>query len=195
MPNIKDLTELTKAPLDQADQEIVRELCEKYGIAFEGGEEPLPEEEEETGAEEPLETPEEQVQEAVEGTEEHPEEAAEALAEAVVPPEEVAPEEVAPEEIPPEAVVETPAPEVNPIDEIKGLVGSVAEEIAALKAEIESLKSTLEGVAVREPIGEEEADALESEESLGQRIKGSPANQPERNVTNDFIKRLGGFSR
>lgn len=194
MPNIQDLTELTKAPLDQADQEIVRELCEKYGIAFEGGEEPLPEEEE-TGAEETLETPEEQVQEAIEGTEEHPEEAAEALAEAVVPPEEVAPTEEIPPEAVVEAVAEAPAPEVNPIDEIKGLVGSVAEEIAALKAEIESLKSTLEGVAVREPIGEEEADALESEETLGQRVKGSPANQPEKNVTNDFIKRLGGFSR
>jgi len=192
MPNIKDLAALTEAQLDQADQEIVRELCEKYGIAFEGGE-PLPEEQE-TEVEEPLETPKEQVQEAVEGTEEHPEEAAEALAEAAIPPEEVPVEEVPAEaEAPTEA--EAPAPEVNPIDEIKGLVGSVAEEIAALKAEIESLKSTLEGVAVREPIGEEEADALDSKETLGQRVKGSPANQPEKNVTNDFIKKLGGFSR
>jgi hypothetical protein len=190
MPNIKDLTALTAAQLDQADQEIVRELCEKYGIAFEGGE-PLPEEQE-TGAEEPLETPEEQVQEAVEGTEEHPEEAAEALAEAAIPPEEVPAD---PNIIPAEEVPAEPMVEVDPIDEIKGLVGSVAEEIAALKAEIESLKSTLEGVAVREPIGEKEADALESEESLGQRVKGSPANQPEKNVTNDFIKKLGGFSR
>jgi hypothetical protein len=76
------------------------------------------------------------------------------------------------------------------------LLGGLTQELASIRTEIESLKSALEGVAVREPVSEEEAEQAEAQnQDVGQKVKGSPANVPEKSVATDLIKKLGGFSR
>lgn len=184
MPKIEHLAVLTKADLNESDQEIVRELCEKYGIDVDV-EEIV---DEETVIDEKV--PEAEVPEVPEESE-LPNPSEKELPE--VPPE--APSDEIIEEVPEVPEVPPEAPVEQPIDEVLLAINSFKEEIASLKAEIESLKTTIEGVAVREPISEEEADEIDSTESVGQRVKGSPANVPEKSVASILQRRLGGLSR
>jgi hypothetical protein len=180
--------------LSPEDAELVMALAEKYGIPTEYAEEApaeVPVEEavlpvDPTMMEQPA--PEEMVVAAEEALPPLPEEAVEAVIEQ-------APVEEGMEVLP-EVPVEEIMPEPDPAEEVKMMVADLGSQLAALKSEIEALKSTLEQVAVREPVSEEEVNAIEaSKNNIGQRTKGQPSNVPDRNVMNDLIKKLGGMSK
>jgi hypothetical protein len=99
-----------------------------------------------------------------------------------------------------QAVLEQPPvetmPTPSPTEEVKLMVSDLGNQLVSLKNEIEALKATLEKVAVREPVSEEEANIMEAQkQNVGQRIKGQPSNIPDKNVMNDLIKKLGGLSK
>lgn len=192
----QDLEKLV-ASMDQLspeDVEIVKALAEKYGIPIEYAEEApaeAPVEEAVLPADPTImEAP--PTEEVVVGAEEALPPAPEEVVEAVL---EQAPTEPVVEETP-VLPVEEIMPEPNPAEEVKMMVADLGSQLAALKSEIESLKSTLEQVAVREPVTEQEANMIEaSKNNIGQRIKGQPSNVPDRNVMNDLIKKLGGLAK
>jgi len=189
--------------LDPKDAEIVKMLAEKYGVPTEYAEAPAKEEAVKpadptmiqapspeaavVGAGQPLPpaaTPVEAVQ-----TEQAPALPVEGEAPAEVVEAETEPAPVAPAQ--PEMM-----PKASPQDEVKMMVSELGSQLAALKTEIEALKSTLEQVAVREPVTEQEVNMMEAKkQNVGQRIKGQPANIPDKNVMNDLIKKLGGLSK
>jgi hypothetical protein len=189
--------------LDPKDAEIVKMLAEKYGVPTEYAEAPAVEEAVKpadptmiqapspeaavVGAGQPLPpaaTPVEAVQ-----TEQAPALPVEGEAPAEVVEAETEPAPVAPAQ--PEMM-----PKASPQDEVKMMVSELGSQLAALKTEIEALKSTLEQVAVREPVTEQEVNMMEAKkQNVGQRIKGQPANIPDKNVMNDLIKKLGGLSK
>jgi len=187
--------------LDPKDAEIVKALAEKYGIPSEsapveqaapaadptvmeapsqeqvvmGSGQPLPPQ-----TEQPVEAVKEDQAPVVPIVEEQPESPVEAVT------------ETAPE-APAQPELMTPP---SPAEEVKMMVSDLGSQLAALKAEIESLKATLEQVAVREPVSEDEATLLEAKkQNFGQRVKGQPSNIPDKNVMSDLIKKLGGLSK
>lgn len=187
--------------LDPKDAEIVKALAEKYGVSSEeapveeaakpadptvmnapapeqvvmGSGQPLP-----PKAEKPVEAPVQEGQAPVLPVPEaKPAEAVEAVTEA-------APVAPAPEMM----------PKPSPAEEVKMMVADLGSQLVSLKTEIEALKASLEKVAVREPVTEDEATLLEAKkQNIGQRVKGQPSNIPDKNVMSDLIKKLGGLSK
>jgi hypothetical protein len=202
----QDLEKLVQAAdqMDPKDQEVIVALAKKYGISTEYGkkEAETPKEAKSAApAEAPAGMPAQPAEQGkpdlgqaqVVEAEEAPEPA---LPEGSVPPP-TAPEQAA-VNMPP-AAAQPATPELmqpSPNDEVKAMLGGLTQELASIRTEIESLKSALEGVAVREPVSEEEAEQAEAQnQDVGQKVKGSPANVPEKSVATDLIKKLGGFSR
>ena len=212
----QDLEKLVQAAdqMDPKDQEVIVALAKKYGIStYYGKKETVAPKDAQPAA--PTNAPAEMPadvkmdqpkmdQPAAQGKPDlsqakvvDAEEAAEPpLPEGSVPPP-TAPEQAA-GAMPP-AAAQPATPELmqpSPNDEVKAMLGGLTQELASIRTEIESLKSALEGVAVREPVSEEEAEQAEAQnQDVGQKVKGSPANVPEKSVATDLIKKLGGFSR
>lgn len=185
--------------LDPKDAEIVKALAEKYGVPSESA--PV---EQAAPAADPtvMEAPsQEQVvmgsQQALPPQKEQPVEAPVQEGQAPVAPI-VEKQPAAPVEAVTEAAPIAPAAPNQPsmAQEVKMMFSDIGSQVAALKAEIESLKATLEQVAVREPVSEDEATLLEAKkQNFGQRVKGQPSNIPDKNVMSDLIKKLGGMSK
>lgn len=185
--------------LDPKDAEIVKALAEKYGVPSESApvEQAAP-----TADPTVMEAPsQEQVvmgsQQALPPQKEQPVEAPVQEGQAPVAPI-VEKQPAAPVEAVTEAAPIAPAAPNQPsmAQEVKMMFSDIGSQVAALKAEIESLKATLEQVAVREPVSEDEATLLEAKkQNFGQRVKGQPSNIPDKNVMSDLIKKLGGMSK
>ena len=185
--------------LDPKDAEIVKALAEKYGVSTNSApveeaakpadptvmEAPAPKEVV-MGSGQPLPP---EAAPAVEAVQEG--QAPAQPVEAAQPAEEVV-------EVLPEAPAQPPEmmPQPNPAEEVKMMVADLGSQLASLKTEIEALKATLEQVAVREPVTEDEATLLEAKkQNFGQRIKGQPSNIPDKSVMGDLIKKLGGLAK
>lgn len=117
-------------------------------------------------------------------------EAPKAEGEEALPPE--APVEAAPEANAPEAPEEgiKVEAEVEVPEQPQGGMEMIQQEIMALKASVDNIKQMLEGLSLREPISEEEAE--KEEESVG--MKGKPGKMVEQgpNITEMLMKKLGG---
>lgn len=203
----QDLEKLVQAAdqMDPKDQEVVVALAKKYGIATEYGKqeakpEAAPEKKAEAPADVKMDAPKPEgkpdlSQAQVVDAEESPEPP---LPEGSVPPP-VQPEAPAAQAAPMPPAVDQPTQQLmqpSPNDEVKAMLGGLTQELSSIRTEIEALKSALEGVAVREPVSEEEAEKVDAQsQDVGQKVKGSPANVPEQSVAKDLIKKLGGFAR
>ena len=189
--------------LDPKDAEIVKMLAEKYGVPTEYAEAPAVEEAVKPADPTMMEAP--SPEQLVMGSGQPlppaamPVEAVQTEQAPALPVEGEAPAEVVEAETEPAPVAPAQPemmPKASPQDEVKMMVSDLGSQLAALKTEIEALKSTLEQVAVREPVTEQEVNMMEAQkQNVGQRIKGQPANIPDKNVMNDLIKKLGGLSK
>lgn len=181
---LKELLELLASipeeQLAEEDKAMLAELAGKYATE----EEPT-----ETPAEEAAESPDMQALEA------------EAGIEAPMMPEQEMPQEQPPVEA--QQNTEAPAAEV-PVEELEAVASEqmpvppqdevmlgIQQEISSLRESLEQIKQMLEGVAIREPISEEEAE--KEDESVG--LKGKPGKMVESgpNVTEMLAKKLGGY--
>jgi hypothetical protein len=178
---LETLASIPEDQLSEEDKAMLAELAGKYATE----EEPT-----ETPAEEAAESPDMQALEA------------EAGIEAPMPPA----KEMPAEEMPVEAEENMPAPEQMPLPEDLEAVAAEPElqntqhdeamigiqnEISSLRESIEAIKKMLEGVAIREPISEEEAE--KEDESVGQKGKPGKMVESEPNITDMLAKKLGGY--
>lgn len=208
----QDLEKLVQAAdqMDPKDQEVIVALAKKYGIATEyGKQEAKPEAAPANKAEAPTAAAPADMKTEAPSPEGKPDLNQAQIVEAEESPEPPLPEGTVPPPVQAEAPATPAAPmppaapqttqelmQPSPNDEVKAMLGGLTQELSSIRTEIEALKSALEGVAVREPVSEEQAEMAEAQsQDVGQKVKGSPANVPEQSVAKDLIKKLGGFAR